>query len=228
MAEWSNAPVLKTGVSETVPRVRIPPPPPIYNMDRQTVDTYNKMAKEYDNETAIFWNLFPKTFLDTFVELSGEKIIDIGSGPGRDGLLLKQVGKDIVCVDASEAMIKISSERGLPSLLASFESLPFQENFFDGVWSYTTLLHIPKKSIHAPLREIFRVLKPSGIFALGLIEGDTEEYRESSGVNTLRWFSFYKKDEVINLCQQHNFELIHFETFKPKTKNYLNFIFQKK
>ena len=30
VAEWSNAPVLKTGVRESVPWVRIPPPPPPY------------------------------------------------------------------------------------------------------------------------------------------------------------------------------------------------------
>lgn len=29
VAEWSNAPVLKTGVRESVPWVRIPPPPPL-------------------------------------------------------------------------------------------------------------------------------------------------------------------------------------------------------
>ena len=30
LAEWSNAPVLKTGGRESVPRVRIPEPPPIH------------------------------------------------------------------------------------------------------------------------------------------------------------------------------------------------------
>ena len=29
VAEWSNAPVLKTDVRESVPRVRIPVPPPL-------------------------------------------------------------------------------------------------------------------------------------------------------------------------------------------------------
>jgi hypothetical protein len=32
-----NAPVLKTGVRESVPRVRIPPPPPL----RKTFNDYN-------------------------------------------------------------------------------------------------------------------------------------------------------------------------------------------
>lgn len=196
-------------------------------MDQQTIDTYNKMAKEYDDETVDFWERFPRTFLDKFIELSGKKIINIGSGPGRDGLLLQQAGKDVICVDASEAMVRLSSERGLQSVLAGFDNLPFEDSSFDGAWSYTALLHIPKKSVGTPLEEISRVLKPSGIFALGLIEGDIEEYKESSGVDMPRWFSFYQKDEVVGLCQKHGFELVYFETFKPRSKNYLNFIFRK-
>jgi ubiquinone/menaquinone biosynthesis C-methylase UbiE len=162
-------------------------------MDQQTIDTYNKMAKGYDDETVDFWEQFPRTFVDKFIELSGKKIVDVGSGPGRDGLLLQQVGKEVVCVDASEAMIKLSAERGLQSVLAGFDNLPFENESFDGVWSYTALLHIQKKSVEVPLKEISRVLKPYGIFALGLIEGDSEEYKESSGVDMPRWFSFYQK-----------------------------------
>ncbi|MBI2120939.1 MAG: class I SAM-dependent methyltransferase [Parcubacteria group bacterium] len=197
-------------------------------MDEQTIETYNKMAKEYDDETVDFWDQFPRTFLDKFAELSGKKIVDVGSGPGRDGLLLQQAGKEVVCVDASEAMVNLSSERGLQSVLAGFDKLPFDNQSFDGVWSYTALLHIPKKSMNTPLEEISRVLKSSGMFALGLIEGDAEEYKESSEVGMSRWFSFYQKDEVENLCKKHEFELVYFETFQPRSKNYLNFIFQKK
>jgi ubiquinone/menaquinone biosynthesis C-methylase UbiE len=196
-------------------------------MDQKTIDTYNKMAKEYDDETVDFWDRFPRTFLDKFVELSGKKIVNVGSGPGRDGLLLQQTGKEVVCVDASEAMVKLSSERGLESVLTGFDKLPFEDKSFDGVWSYTALLHIPKKSIDVPLKEISRVLKSSGVFALGLIEGDTEGYKESSGVDMPRWFSFYQKDEIIDLCKKHSFEFVYFETFKPRSKNYLNFIFRK-
>ena len=196
-------------------------------MDKQTIDTYNKRAKEYDDETVDFWEGFPRAFLDKFNNLSGKKIIDIGSGPGRDGALLQQAGKDVVCVDASEAMVKLSSERGLESVVADFDKLPFGDEVFDGVWSYTALLHIPKKTVITSLKEVARVLKPSGIFALGLIEGDTEGFKESSGIDMPRWFSFYQKEEVEHLCQEFGFELVYFETFKPRSKNYLNFIFKK-
>ncbi len=196
-------------------------------MDKQTIDSYNQMAKQYDDETEEFWNRFPRTFLDKFIELSGEKILDVGSGPGRDGLLIQERGKEVIGVDASEAMVKMSSERGLYSVAAEFNSLPFENSSFDGVWSYTTLLHVPKSSVTTPLQEISRVLKPAGIFALGLIEGHTEGYQEKRHVNRPRWFSFYQKDEVCDLCRDHGFKLLHFETFTPRSKNYLNFIFQK-
>lgn len=196
-------------------------------MDRKTIDTYNTLAHDYDTETIEFWETFPRSFLDKFVELSGKKILNEGSGPGRDGLLLKDAGKEVVCLDASEEMIKLSRERGLESVLGSFEKLPFLDNSFDGVWAYTSLLHIPKPEMGAALREMHRVLKPQGYFALGLIEGDTEEYKLSSGVSLPRLFSFYQKEEVEKLCKDAGVELVHFETFKPRSKNYLNFIFRK-
>ena len=197
-------------------------------MDQQTINTYNQLAKEYDEETTDFWDRFPRTIFDKFIELTKGKILDIGSGPGRDGLILKKAGLDVICLDASEAMIKISTERGLNSILGDFNDLQFDNESFDGVWAYTSLLHIPKSKVDRPLSEIQRVLKQDGIFGLGLIEGETELYRESSGVGKPRWFSSYKKEEVENLLTRHGFEIIYFMEFKVNTKNYLNFISKKK
>lgn len=195
-------------------------------MDQQTIDTYNQLAEEYDKETTDFWERFPKTIFNKFIESIKGKILDVGSGPGRDGLILQNAGFEVVCLDASESMVKIAKERGLNAIVGDFTSLPFEDKSFDGVWAYTSLLHIPKAQVEKPLAEIARVLKPGGMFGLGLIEGDTELYRESSGVGRPRWFSFYKKKEVENFLSQHGFKIIYFEEFKVNTKNYLNFISQ--
>ncbi len=185
------------------------------------------MAKEYDDETIDFWNKFPRTFLDKFISLVKGKVLDVGSGPGRDGLLLKEKGLEVVCLDASEEMVKMSAKKGLKSIVGDFNNLPFAEKTFDGVWAYTSLLHIPKTEIDKPLQEIHRVLKKDGVFGLGLIEGDTEGYRESAGVNLPRWFSYYVRPEVEKLLAKHGFEMIYFKQFKPGSKNYLNFIVRK-
>ncbi len=196
-------------------------------MDQKTIDTYNKMSREYDNETINFWDEFPRTFFDKFVESVKGRVIDIGSGPGRDGLILKEKGLDVVCLDASEEMVKISTERGLESLVGDFLNIPFTNESFNGAWAYTSLLHVSKNDIDKALDEIYRILSRDGILGLGMIEGNTEEYRESSGVNMPRLFSFYSKEEIENLLKEHNFEILYFEEFKPRSKNYLNFIAKK-
>lgn len=193
-------------------------------MDKKTIDTYNKTAKEYDEETVDFWKIFPSSFIDAFKKEVEGKVLDVGSGSGRDALILKEVGLDIVCLDASEVMIKLTNEKGFNSVLADFNDIPFPDESFNGVWAYTSLLHVPKSEIVKSLSEIRRVLKNNGILGLGLIEGDTEEYRESIGVNLPRLFAYYTKKEVEHILSNAGFEVFYFKAFKPKTKNYLHFL----
>jgi ubiquinone/menaquinone biosynthesis C-methylase UbiE len=196
-------------------------------MDIKTIATYNQMAKEYDDETVDFWELFPTNFFDEFVSRVNGQVLDVGSGPGRDGLILKQKGLNVTCLDASEAMVKMCQDKGLDSIVGDFNNLPFESNSFGGVWAYTSLLHVPKNEVDIAMNEIKRVLVDGGILALGLIEGETEGYRESSGVNLPRWFSFYTQAEVEELLHKHGFEILYFDKFKPRSRNYLNFVAKK-
>ena len=116
-------------------------------MDQKTIDTYNKMAREYDEETVDFWNRFPRTTIDSFAKSVSGKILDVGSGPGRDGLLLKEQGLNVICLDASEEMVKSCQNKGLQAVVGDFNQIPFADKSFDGVWAYTSLLHVPKSGI---------------------------------------------------------------------------------
>lgn len=196
-------------------------------MDKVTIDTYNRTAQEYDAETAGFWDLFPRTIIDIFADVTRGRVLDVGSGPGRDGLILQKKGLEVTCLDASEAMVSFSTSRGLQSVVGDFCALPFPDASFGGVWAYTALLHVPKIEVGMALLEIARVLTKGGIFGLGLIEGNDERYRESSGINLPRWFSYYQKEEVENLVREQGFTILYFEQFKPASKNYLNFICRK-
>jgi ubiquinone/menaquinone biosynthesis C-methylase UbiE len=141
--------------------------------------------------------------------------------------VLQEAGLQVMCLDASQAMVDLATERGLNAVLGDLLQLPFKNESFDSVWAYTSLLHVSKMEIGQALNEIHRVLKPGGIFGLGLIEGEGESYRESTKVTAPRLFSYYQKEEVERLLIEHGFEIRYFETFKPRSKNYLNFISQK-
>lgn len=185
------------------------------------------MAKEYDDETIDFWEKFPRTFFDKFAELVQGKILNVGSGPGRDGLLLKEKGLEVICLDASSTMVKLCEEKGLDSIVGDFTFMPFEDSSFNGAWAYTSLIHVPKTDVSMAFNEIRRILKNDGILGLGLIEGGMEEYRKSSEINMPRWFSLYTKEETEKLLEKYGFKVLYFEQFKPNSKNYLNFIAQK-
>lgn len=196
-------------------------------MDQRTIDTYNAMAQAYDDETIDFWERFPISFLDAFAKQSGKDVLNVGSGPGRDGVLLKQRGKSVTCLDASEVMLDRCRSRGLTAVRGDFLALPFLNGSFDAVWAYTSLLHVPKDRIGIALNEIQRVLIDDGIFALGMIEGSWEGYRESSGIAQPRWFSFYGCDELEALLLNHGFIVVSCSDFQPGSKRYLNIIAKK-
>jgi len=199
-------------------------------MDKKTIDTYNKMAHEYDEETKDFWEKFPVTFIDEFVRKlsSNPKILDIGSGPGRDGILLQKKGMSVTCLDASQTMVSICIQKGLNAIEGDFMNIPFEKNSLDGVWAYTSLLHVSKDEITKALFEIRRVLKDGGIFALGLIEGEGEIYKTSAGIDKPRLFTYYERDEIRKILKNAGFEPVYFEEFIPRSRTYLNFLLKNK
>ncbi len=196
-------------------------------MDEKTVKTYNEKADEYTAETDDFWQRFPSTFPQDFIKLVKGKVLDIGSGSGRDAKIFTDAGLEITCLDASESMIKISKSRGFNSVLGNFLSLPFEDKTFNGVWAYTSLLHIHKSEIKKAFEEINRVLVDGGIFGLGLIDGEGEEDRKSMGEDFPRLFTYYNKEEVENIAKEFNLNKIYFEKHQVKSKNYLHFLLQK-
>lgn len=198
-------------------------------MDPKTIETYNTMAAEYDVETADFWERFPHTILDEFTKCVGKgRVADIGSGPGRGALLLQKSGCQVRCLDASQAMVDICLQKGLDTVKGDLIHTSFKDSEFDGVWAYTSLLHIPKSFMNDALQEMSRILKPKGVLLLGLIEGQDEAYRTSSGVNRPRLFAYYMRSEIEQLLTAAGFDIEYFESFKPASKVYLNYILRKR
>lgn len=196
-------------------------------MEERTVNTYNLRADEYDQQTAHFWEKFPNSVIVNFARgINRGKVLDVGSGPGRDGIILKNFGQEVICLDAAESMVKLTHQKGFPSIQADFLQLPFSAKTFVGIWAYTSFIHIPKQQLPQALLETKRVLQDNGILGLGIIEGDGEKYTYSLG-NLPRFFAFYRKEEVEDILEQTGFKPFYFEQFKPGSRNYLNFLASK-
>ncbi len=196
-------------------------------MDPQTIATYNELAYRYDEQTKKFWEAFPTDFLDQFAAEAHGKVLNIGSGPGRDAELLRDRRLDVICLDASSVMVQLTRERGFSSVQGDLLELPFADATFDGVWAYTSLLHITKTQIDQALDEIKRVLKPASVIGLGMIEGNDEKYVEDKFVTKPRLFSYFTRSELEKLLKAHGFGVTYFEVFIPKRFTYLHFVAKK-
>ena len=102
----------------------------------------------------------------------GMNVLDVGCGVGGPQRSLSQeYGSTITGLNFSEYQLrkceKYNKESGLdelcPVLLGDFMEIPAEDQSFDAVYHIEALAHAPDKK--AAYSEIFRVLKPGGVFA---------------------------------------------------------------
>ena len=119
------------------------------------------------------------------------RLLEIGAGPGRDGAFFAERGLEVVCVDLSPEMVRLCREKGLEAHDMDAADLGFPDGSFDAVYSLNSLLHLPESEFPKTLREVRRVLRPSGLFFLGLYGGiDREGVWEEDSYKPKRFFSF--------------------------------------
>lgn len=125
-----------------------------------------------------------------FKQYRGKCILEIGVGAGTDFMNWVRNQANAVGIDFSESAIKLVKQRlfleginaGHSKLcLADAEAIPFKDNAFELVYAWGVLHHTP--DIGKAVREIYRVLKPSGVIKVMI-------YHIPSWTGWMLWFRF--------------------------------------
>jgi glycosyltransferase involved in cell wall biosynthesis/ubiquinone/menaquinone biosynthesis C-methylase UbiE len=101
-----------------------------------------------------------------FADHAGQKVLEIGGGMGTDLAQFASSGAVVTDLDLSAGHLELAKEnftlRGLNGafVLHDAETLPFDDNTFDVVYSNGVIHHTP--NTRAVVAEIRRVLKPQG------------------------------------------------------------------
>lgn len=122
-----------------------------------------------------------------FGEARSSRLLEIGVGLGADHQRFAEAGADLYGVDLTERAIGHTSHRfsafGLHSNLqvADAEHLPFDDAFFDRVYSWGVLHHSPDTP--QAISEVWRVLRPGGSTSIMI-------YHKRSLVGFMLWLRY--------------------------------------
>ena len=146
-------------------------------------------------------------------------VCDAGCGPSAHiGRYLFDKGIKVIGVDISEKCIEIAKlyNPDMKFECADFSDLPFDDNSFDGVISYYSIINTPKIYVNKIFTEFRRVLKTNGYLLVAVKEGTTEGYNdELLGIKTKNYFSLFTKDEIISYFKESGFTLEFIDQRNP-------------
>lgn len=119
-------------------------------------------------------NVFKPVLLEETGIAEGMRVLDVGCGTATLVLMIKRAypGADVVGIDPDEGILKTARikvrESGLSIALdkGSAVSLPYADASFDRVVSSLVFHHLTSAEKRTAAREIFRVLRPGGLFLL--------------------------------------------------------------
>ncbi len=195
--------------------------------------TFEAIAEHFDMTRYKPW---PETV--EYVESLPEKsrILDIGCGNGRNMILPRRLGHEVVGVDFSTNLLRIAQEKlelrelseGGSLLEGDASNLPVKNDTFDAALYIATLHHIPSEENRLKsLGELKRCLKPGGtalvsVWALDqpkfedLLRRKSEDpsyadtflpWTRSDGKVFQRFYHLFEKDELKDLILQSGLEI---------------------
>lgn len=100
-----------------------------------------------------------------------KKVLEIGCGSGANLWMLAKEGFDTYGMDGRPTSLNLAKEHlskkwnvNAALKYGLFDALPYENEMFDVVVDIVSLQHIDVATSRAALEEVFRVLKPGGLF----------------------------------------------------------------
>ncbi len=170
--------------------------------DAKTIQFYDTAAARY---AAYVDTPKPSAHLTAFMALlpAGGRVLDLGCGPARASVHLRDAGFRPDPVDASQGMVDLANrDHQIGARLMTFDGLDAVAAY-DGVWANFSLLHAPAADLPRHLLAIATALKPNGVCHIGMKTG-TGEDRDAID----RFYSYVTVPDLQRLLSDAGFDVL--------------------
>jgi SAM-dependent methyltransferase len=154
--------------------------------DRRQAQTF----QYYDGNAETYFRTTCDTDLSALYEHflrrlpKGARILDAGSGSGRDTLAFLRRGYAVSAFDSSPALCELSARLAqVRTRLLRFQELDDYEEY-DGIWACASLLHLPEAELSDAISRLVRALKPGGVLYMSFKHGSGERVTEDGRLFT--------------------------------------------
>jgi SAM-dependent methyltransferase len=163
--------------------------------DRDTVRSYNVDAAEYAAEAAAMPD-WVATEIDAFVTALGGsgRVLEIGSGGGRDAAEFEGRGISVRCTDVSEAFVELLRNAGFEADLLD----PLTDELadpqrpgvpYDGMWACACLIHVARQDFGTVVGRLAEATRTGGPLHVSVREGDGEDVSTHGGATAPRRYT---------------------------------------
>jgi SAM-dependent methyltransferase len=140
------------------------------------------------------------------------RLLEVGAGTGQDSAYFQEEGFAVVAADLSAVMVGHCRAKGIEAHVMDFLHLNFPVASFDAVFAMNCLLHVPNRDLPAVLAAVRAVLRPGGLFFVGVYGGDesAEGPMDDDEHVPPRFFSWRTDEQLLGFAASARFDVVDF------------------
>ena len=131
----------------------------------------------------------------------GARVLEIGSGGGRDALVMEELGLRVRRTDVTPAFVALLREQGHAADVVDplVDDLASADGPYDAVWANASLLHVARADLPTVLSRLAEVTRDGGLLRASLKEGDGEGWSTHGSIRHPRHFTYWRAAAVTDV-----------------------------
>jgi SAM-dependent methyltransferase len=168
--------------------------------------TVDETVRAYDLDAVAYVEASPtmpesvRADLESFADRlgPGARVLEIGSGGGRDARLMEELGLRVRRTDITPAFIALLRGQGLDADLVDplVDDLSSPDGPYDAVWANASLLHVDRSHLATVMARLAAVTRTGGVLRVSVKEGDGEGWSTHGSVRHPRHFTYWRAEAL--------------------------------